>query len=79
MGDTPAVAQGRSQIRAAIDIARAQDAKWWELRATVTLARLLAKEGGRDEVRAILSEIYHSFSGGFDLPDLKDTKVLLEE
>lgn len=79
MGDTPAVAQGRNQIRAAIDLARAQDAKWWELRATVTLARLLIKEGGRDEARAILSDIYHRFSGGFDLPDLKDANALLEE
>ena len=79
MGHKPAMAQGTDQIRAAIDVARSQQAKWWELRATMSLARLLANQGGRDEARAVLSDIYQWFSGGFDLPDLKDAKVLLDE
>jgi hypothetical protein len=44
-----------------------------------TLARLLASQGRREEARVMLSEIYHWFTEGFDTPDLKDAKVLLDE
>jgi predicted ATPase len=54
-------------------------AKAWELRATITLARLLERQGKRDEARAMLSEIYNWFTEGFDTADLKDAKALLEE
>ena len=63
----------------AIKIARHQQAKWWELRATTSLARLLAKQGKRDEARAMLAEIYNWFTEGFDTADLKDAKALLGE
>ena len=63
----------------AIDVARKQDAKSWELRATISLARLLAKQDRRDEARAILAEIYNWFTEGFDTADLKDAKALLDE
>ena len=56
-----------------------QSGKWWELRATTSLARLLAKQGQRDEARAMLAEIYNWFTEGFDTPDLKDAKTLLDE
>jgi tetratricopeptide (TPR) repeat protein len=62
-----------------IDIARRQGAKWFELRATASLARLLAKQGHRDEARAMLAEIYNWFTEGFDTADLKDAKALLDE
>jgi len=68
-----------SAFRTAIEVARAQQARWWELRATVSLARLLAKQGKRDEARATLAEIYGWFTEGFDTADLKDAKALLEE
>jgi predicted ATPase len=45
----------------------------------MSLARLLAKQGRRDEARAMLAEIYGWFTEGFDTADLKDAKVLLEE
>ena len=45
----------------------------------MSLARLLAKQGKRDEARAMLAEIYGWFTEGFDTPDLKDAKALLEE
>ena len=61
----------------AISIARAQSAKSWELRATTSLARLLAKQGRRDEARTRLAEIYDWFTEGFDTADLKDAKALL--
>jgi predicted ATPase len=63
----------------AIEIARRQSAKSWELRATMSLARLLAKQGRRDEARAMLAEIYGWFTEGFDTADLKDAKALLKE
>jgi predicted ATPase len=66
-------------LRRAIEIARGQAAKWWELRATMSLARLLCDTNRRDEARAMLSEIYNWFTEGFDLPDLKEANALLDE
>jgi predicted ATPase len=54
-------------------------AKAWELRATTSLARLIDKQGRRDEARAMLDEIYGWFTEGFDTADLKDAKSLLDE
>ena len=71
--------EAESCFREAIAIAQRQQAKSWELRATMSLARLLAKQGRRDEARAMLAEIYNWFTEGFDTPDLKDAKALLEE
>ena len=45
----------------------------------MSLARLLAKQGRRNEARAMLAEIYNWFTEGFDTPDLKDAKALLDE
>jgi predicted ATPase len=50
-----------------------------ELRATTSLARLLASQGRREEARATLAEIYNWFTEGFDTADLKDAKFLLDE
>ena len=66
-------------FRTAIEVARQQGAKSSELRATTSLARLLAKQGKRDEARAMLAEIYGWFTEGFDTADLKDAKALLDE
>jgi class 3 adenylate cyclase/predicted ATPase len=63
----------------AIEIARRQGAKSLELRATVSLARLLDKQGRRDEARAMLADIYKWFTEGFGTADLKDAQALLEE
>jgi predicted ATPase len=63
----------------AIEVARKQSAKSLELRATLSLARLLAKQGKRDEARAILAEVYNWFTEGFDTADLKDAKALLNQ
>ncbi len=63
----------------AIEIARNQSAKSLELRATMSLARLLASQGRRDKARAMLAEIYGWFTEGFDTADLKDAKALLDE
>ncbi len=63
----------------AITVARRVGSKAFELRATTSLARLLAKQGNRDEARAMLAEIYGQFTEGFDTADLKDAKALLDE
>ena len=63
----------------AIDAARKHSARIAELRATSNLARLLSRQGRRDEARAMLLEIYSWFTEGFDTADLKDAKALLDE
>ena len=68
----------QSCFQRAIEMARKQSAKSWELRATMSLARLLNKRGRRDEARAMLAEIYGWFTEGFDTADLKDAKALVE-
>ena len=71
--------EAQSCFERAIRIARKQSAKSLELRATMSLARLLAKEGRRDEAHAMLADIYNWFTEGFDTADLKNAKALLEE
>jgi predicted ATPase len=66
-------------FRRAIEVARHQQAKSLELRATTSLARLLAKQGRRDEARRMLAEIYNWFTEGFDTADLKDAKARLDQ
>jgi hypothetical protein len=61
------------------DVARDQSARMAELRATTSLARLLAKQGSRDEARTMRADIYNWFTEGFDTADLKDTKALLDD
>ena len=72
-------AEAQSCFERAIEIARKQSAKSLELRATMSLARLLAKQGRRDEARTMLADIYNWFTEGFDTADLKDAKALLDE
>jgi predicted ATPase len=66
-------------FRKEIAIARAQQAKSWELRAVTSLARLLARQGKREEARSMLAPIYGWFTEGFDTADLKEAKALLDE
>ena len=79
MRNRSAVNEAERYLRAAIDVARAQEAKWWELRATISLARLLARQGNPEEVRTMLAKIYGWFTEGFDTADQKDAKALLDE
>ena len=77
--DSPATAEAEACFRKAIQIARVQSAKWWELAATTRLAGLMGKQGKRDEARTMLAEIYNWFTEGLDTADLKDAKALLDE
>jgi len=71
--------QAQSCFEQAIEIARRQSAKSYELRATTSLARLLTSQGRRDEARTMLADIYNWFTEGFDTADLIDAKALLAE
>ena len=66
-------------FRQAIDIARQQKAKSWELRAATSLARLWQGQGKVAEARELLTPVYGWFTEGFDTADLKDAKALLNE
>jgi predicted ATPase len=76
--------QGQNELaeadfRAAVARARIMGAKMLELKAIMSLARLLDQQQRRDEARAMLAEIYNWFTEGFDTADLKDAKALLDE
>lgn len=61
----------------ALEIARQQDAKLFELRTAVSLSRLWRLQGKKPEARALLTPLYEWFTEGFDTPDLHETKALL--
>ena len=76
--------QGRSEAaeelyRKALEIAKQQKAKLWQLRAAMSLARLCRDRGHRTEGRALLAPVYEWFTEGFNTPDLKKAKALLVE
>ena len=68
-----------ASFRKAIAIARAQQAKSFELRAATSLARLLARQDRCEEARDLVAPVYGWFTEGFDTPDLKDAKALLDQ
>ena len=72
-------AEAEKCFRNAIAIAQRALAKGLELPPTSSLARLLAKQGKREEARAMLEDIYNWFTEGFDTADLRDAKALLDE
>jgi predicted protein tyrosine phosphatase len=71
--------EAEQDFREALVVAQRIGSKAYELRATTSLARLLAKQGRRDEARTMLADAYEWFTEGFDTADLKDAKALLDE
>jgi predicted ATPase len=65
-------------FRKAIDVAREQGAHWWELRAAISLARLWAEQSERRKAEDLLSPVYGWFTEGFDTPDLREARALLD-
>jgi predicted ATPase len=63
----------------ALAAARQQQAKSWELRAAMSMARLWRDQGKRDKTRELLAPVYGWFTEGFDTLDLKEAKALLDE
>jgi class 3 adenylate cyclase/tetratricopeptide (TPR) repeat protein len=68
-----------ADFRESIAMAHSTGAKAWELRATMSLGRLLARQGHSDEARTMLTAIYNWFTEGFDTVDLKEAKALLDQ
>ncbi|MGH9201748.1 MAG: hypothetical protein ACRD2A_11000, partial [Vicinamibacterales bacterium] len=77
--DQSDVSSAEGCFRQAIEVARRQSARSWELRAATSLARLWATQNKIVEARDLLAAVYGWFSEGFDTPDLRDAKRLLDE
>jgi predicted ATPase len=73
------LAEAEACFQQALAVARRQQAKLFELRAAMSLARLWQRQGKRDAACALLAPIYGWFTEGFDTPDLQEAKVLLDE
>jgi predicted ATPase len=71
--------KAEAYFQRALEIAREQQAKSWELRAAISMARLWRDQGKRDEARELLAPVYGWFTEGFDTLDLKEAKNLLRE
>jgi predicted ATPase len=74
----PDAAQAEECFQQALDVARRQGAKSWELRVAMSLSRLWQQQGKRAEAYTLLAPIYGWFTEGFDTADLQEAKVLLE-
>jgi predicted ATPase len=75
----PDVAKAEAYFERALSVARQQQAKSWELRAAMSMARFRRDQGKRDEARDLLAPVYGWFTEGFDTLDLKEAKALLDE
>ena len=79
MQPKPDAAKAQPYFEHAFAVARQQQAKSWELRAAMSLARLWRDHGKPEQARELLAPVYGWFTEGFDTRDLKDAKALLEE
>jgi predicted ATPase len=75
----PDAAKAEAYFERALAVARKQQAKCWELRAAMSMARLWRDQGKRQQARVLLAPIYGWFTEGFDTLDLKQAKTLLED
>ncbi len=75
----PDAAKAQARFESALSIARAQQAKSWELRTAMSLARLWRDQGKRQQAHDLLAPVYGWFTEGFDTLDLKEAKALLDE
>jgi predicted ATPase len=74
----PDIAKAQDYFERALAIARQQQAKSWELRASMSLARLWRDQGKVRQARELLAPVYGWFTEGFDTRDLKEAKALLD-
>jgi class 3 adenylate cyclase/predicted ATPase len=75
----PDAAKAQNYFEHALTVARQQQAKSWELRASMSMARLWCDQGKVPQARELLAPVYNWFTEGFDTRDLKEAKALLEE
>jgi class 3 adenylate cyclase/predicted ATPase len=71
-------AQAEAYFNRALSVARKQQAKSWELRAAMSMTRLWRDQGKPQQARELLAPVYNWFTEGFDTPDLKEAKALLD-
>lgn len=71
--------QAEACFHQALDLARRSQAKWWELRAAMSLSRLWQRQGKRNDARQLLAEVYDWFTEGFDTSDLQEAQTLLRQ
>ena len=79
MSSEPDPAKVQAFFEPALAVARQQQAKSWELRAAMSMARLWRDQGTVQQARELLAPVYGWFTEGFDTRDLKEAKALLEE
>jgi class 3 adenylate cyclase/predicted ATPase len=79
MSPTADEARAEGYFERALAIARSQEAKSWELRAAMSMARLRREQGRRQQAHDLLAQVYGWFTEGFNTPDLKEAKALLKE
>ena len=75
----PRPTKAETHFERALSVARQQQAKSWELRAAMSLARLWRDQGKVQQARELLAPVYGWFTEGFDTRDLKEAKALLEQ
>ena len=75
----PDAQQAERCFHQALDLAHRAQAKWWELRAAISLSRLWQCQGKRDTAHRLLAEVYGWFTEGFDTPDLQEAQALLRQ
>ena len=78
MSPEPDAAKAEAYLERALTVARRQQAKSWELRAAMSLARLWRDQGKPQQARELLAPVYGWFTEGFDTLDLKEAKALLD-
>jgi predicted ATPase len=74
----PDAAKAEAYFERALAVAREQQAKSWELRAAMSMARLWRDQGKRQQARDLLAPVYGWFTEGFDTLDLKQAKAMLD-
>jgi predicted ATPase len=77
-GPRPDAAKAERYFRSAIEVARSQQARSWELRAAMSLARLWRDQGKRIDAHDLLASVHGWFTEGFDTDDLKQARILLD-
>jgi predicted ATPase len=68
--------EAESSLKKALEVARQQEARWWELRAAIDLAHLWQKHGRAVDARQLVKGVYSWFTEGFDTPELREAREL---
>jgi predicted ATPase len=79
LSSEPDAAKAEAHFARALTVARAQQARSWELRAAMSMARLWRDQGKPQQSRELLAQVSGWFTEGFNTPDLKEAKALLDE